>query len=515
MKHTNQFILKCLFVAAIIGFNQSCIDLEEDVSSVLSLGALSGEADIEAALSPIYREFQKTIDKPQDLQITGFGSDDVTTWWAGNKAPLRVFDRFDYGDGENSDINWLPVAWNGYWKTIYYANNLIKGLQTSTAPQEIVVAAEGEARFLRALSYFSLVRAYGNVPIILEDDTPTGDEVRATILDNYLAIENDLKMAESLLPAPGATANVGRVSSGAAKALLSSLYLTWAGWPVKDASKYAAAATKAKEVIDMNYFTLLPINELWLLENQNSTESLFSIQFSETENIQSSYPSANSFHEARGWSDMYPERQFFFDFPEGPRKEATFVTEIPQRRIDRGQIVAKSPATKPWQESQRNHPMYKKFTIGENLDQGGRTSGFRAVEVIRYAEVLLIYAEAQARTNGDVASGDGLEALNQIKRRAMGFDYLTPNAEIDVMTATADEIVAEKGWELAGEFKRWHDLVRLEKVAEAMMRRDPTEEVSLAIDPSEIGAKHYIAPIPFKAISTSSLTQNPTGFKVQ
>ena len=133
---------------------------------------------------------------------------------------------------------------------------------------------------MRAIAYLSLVKVYGNLPIILDGMTPTGDEQRATVLENYKHIEADLLFAESNLPAPGATANVGRASSSVAKTALADLYLTWAGWPVKDTSKNALAATKAKEVIDMGYHTLLPIDQLWLMENANSKESILSAQYS-------------------------------------------------------------------------------------------------------------------------------------------------------------------------------------------------------------------------------------------
>ena len=510
-KYTLQFILVTTLVLA----NQGCVDLDEDLGSVLSIENLRFEGDVIAALAPIYREYEKVIDKPHEVNIVGFGSDDITTWWAGNKAPLRVFDRFDYGSGENSDIIWLDIAWNGYWKVIYYTNSLIDGLKTSEAPAEVNSMADAEARFFRALSYYNLVRSWGNVPVILDGDKPTGEEVRATVLQNYQEIENDLLIAEVTLPGPDEVNSIGRVNSAAAKTLLASLYLTWSGWPVKDNTKYQLAADKAKEVIDMNYFELLPIDELWLLQNQNSLESVFSMQFSEVEDIRNEWPANTSFHEARGWSDMYPERQFFYDFPEGPRKEATFYTDIPQRNVADGQIVEGDPATVPWQESQRKHPMYKKFAISENLTVGNRTVGYRAWEVFRYAEVLLIFAEAQARANGGAATGEALEALNQVRRRAAGLDYLIPDSSVDLTTATADEIVEEKGWELAGEYKRWFDLVRLEMVAEVTEKRDPTEEVPLAIDASEISWHHFIAPIPFKAISTSRLVQNPEGFEIQ
>ena len=507
-----KIIKQILYIAVLSGLlfsMHSCIDLEEDTSSILSIENLKSESGVTAALAPIYRSMLAAYQHPHAGGVPTYGADDRTTWWAGNKSPLRVFDRFDYGSGENSDILWLDRGWNAYWETIYNANSLIEGLKTSTAPDDVVKSADGEARFLRALAYFHLVRTHGNMPVILDGYTPSGDEKRATVLENYLHIEQDLKIAELNLPGPDAVKSIGRVSSGAAKALLADLYLTWGGWPVKDNSKYQLAAAKAKEVIDMNYYTLMPIEELWLLSGQNSRESVFAIQFSEAEDLRNGWPAGTSFHEARGWSDMYPELQFFFDFPEGPRKDWTFYTEIPQRGVSQGQIFTKNPPTLPWQESQRKHPMYKKFAISENLNLGGRTAGYRTFEVIRYAEVLLIYAEAQARVGENASS---IEALNQVKRRAMGLPYDSPDASVDVATATVNEILDEKGWELAGEYKRWYDLIRSETLEEIAAKRDPAEQVDLVRQPTKA---HYITPIPAQAISTSNLAQNPEGFVIQ
>jgi hypothetical protein len=515
MKKIKSLLFKIVLVAAILFNGQACIDLEEDTSSILQLENLTDEGAIIAALTPIYRQYQVVVNTPHNHFMTAWGADDLTTWSAGNKAPIRVFDRFDYGNGENSDIAWLSDAWNRYWKVIYFSNSLIEGLKTSTAPSDVIVVADAEARFFRAISYFGLVKRYGNMPIILDGMEPTGKETRATVLENYQHIEADLKIAEANLPEPDAVSNIGRVSSAAAKSLYAELNMTWAGWPVKDVSKYAVAATKAKEVINLGYFELLPIDKLWLLENQNSRESIFSVQYSASEDNRNGYPAAYSHHQARGWSDAFPERQFYLDFPEGPRKDWTFYSDIPNRRVAGGVIVPNNPPSVPYLESQRRHPMYKKFTLGEDLTVNPRTISYRAKEIYRYAEVLLIYAEDSARVNG-TESGETLEAYNQILRRAAGLPYDVADVSVDASTATAEEIMQEKAWEFAGELgKRWWDLVRTETVAQANENRDPTEEVSLAIDPSAINWKHYIAPIPFQALSTSDLVQNPEGFKIQ
>ncbi len=509
MKYIHKPIELIIILALIFSCN-ACIELEEDISSLLTIDRLETESDVTAALAPVYRRMANVYSTPHQQRMPTYGADDITTWWAGNKAPMRVFDRFDYGSGENSGIVWLPLGWTGYWKVIYYANSLIEGLKSSTAPAEIVETADGEARFFRALAYFNLVRTWGGMPIILDGYIPTGDEERNTVLENYKIIEADLQIAITKLPGPAAVTNVGRVSSAAAKALLADLYLTWAGWPVKDESKYALAAGLAKEVIDLNHFALLDIDKLWLHESQNSLESVFSFQFSEIEGIQSGMPQAFSFHMARGWSDCYPELQFFNDFPAGPRKDATFVVDIPNRGIVGGAIVDLDPPTKPWQESERLHPMYKKFTLAENLNYGDRLTGYRATEVIRYAEVLLIYAEAQARIGENASS---LEALNQVRRRAAGLPYLLPDGSVDVTTATPNEIIDERGWELAGEYKRWFDLVRSERVEEIAAKRDPGEQVDLVRQPTKA---QYITPIPAEAfLHGSKLTQNPEGFVIQ
>ncbi|RPG66662.1 MAG: RagB/SusD family nutrient uptake outer membrane protein, partial [Flavobacteriaceae bacterium TMED121] len=86
------------------------------------------------------------------------------------------------------------------------------------------------------------------------------------------------------------------------------------------------------------------------------------------------------------------------------------------------------------------------------------------------------------------------------------------NAAVDATSATVQDIIDEKGWELAAEHKRWFDLVRTETLESAILKRDPTEQVPLVRQP---GKAQYISPIPAEAIATSKLVQNPQGFKIQ
>lgn len=126
-----------------------------------------------------------------------------------------------------------------------------------------------------------------------------------------------------------------------------------------------------------------------------------------------------------------------------------------------------------------------------------------------------MFAETSAKANGGTAPAEALDALKQVKRRAMGFPFNSPNAADDGTSATADQIFAEKCWELTRETgKQMWEPVRVEKVAEAKAHWSSEEDFSLLIDPSAISLKQYIAPVPFQAIATIMLIQNPPGFKI-
>ncbi|RAJ10243.1 RagB/SusD family nutrient uptake outer membrane protein [Arenibacter echinorum] len=485
----------------------SCADLEEDTSALLNTAGLTTESDFNAALSPIFARMALLFKEPH-VNITGMGADDVTTWNGGNKAPFRLYDGFGYGNGEGEEATWLvDKSWDPYWDIIYASNTVIEGADISEGKPEVVTVAKATAMFTRALAYYNLVRIYGGVPLIL-DTNATGDENRATVLQMYTAIEADLLFAAANLPEPGAVSSIGMPSSAAAKTALSSLYLTWGGWPVKDSSKYTLAAKYSKEVIDLGYFELLDITELWKLENGNSRESIFSIQYSTSDLKPQEMPRGFAYHKAGGWSDVFAELGFYNRFPEGPRKKETFTEEI----IIRANGTLVPLETVPWTDSettQRFNPTYQKFLTSATGEGVPKLVSYRPIEIFRYAEVLLIYAEAQARIGATTAS---LDALNQVRRRAMGLPYLTPDSSVDLASASPDEIVEESGWELAGEFKRWFDLTRTEKVEEITLLRDPNEKVVLVGTPNK---NHYMAPLPLKALEGTNLVQNPEGFVVQ
>jgi hypothetical protein len=161
--------------------------------------------------------------------------------------------------------------WNSSFLAINSANLVeLKAENTtaiSDANKKLYLA---QVRFLRASAYFNLVRLYGEVPIVTVENTAGSNSfelVQSPVADIYNVIVSDLQYAEANLPLT--QANKGRATQGAAKALLAKVYLTMAGWPIKDNTKYAAARDKAKEVIDLGIYDLDPdFANLWLYANR-------------------------------------------------------------------------------------------------------------------------------------------------------------------------------------------------------------------------------------------------------
>jgi len=261
----------------------------------------------------------------------------------------------------------------------------------------------------------------------------------------------------------------GRPNKGSAKSLLADVYLTMAGWPLKDESKYALAASTAKEVIENHSqygFEFVPtFTELFANdESTNGTaEDIYVITaFNQSGSRNQMYGYREMPGELKGWDCSYAEINFFLNFPEGIRKDMTFATEYP---------LLDGSDTLSWDELITKHPFYKKFWIMAGNPAYYRDRSSLPVIMMRYAHVLTIYAEAITRSSG--ADELAYTCINDIRERAglLPLSGLT-NEEF------ADAVVQERAWEFAGEAtSRWFDLVRLEKVAEANSDRHAWEPV--------------------------------------
>ncbi|HEY9258003.1 RagB/SusD family nutrient uptake outer membrane protein [Chitinophaga sp.] len=444
--------------------------------------ALSTIEGLQTALAGVYQPLKNGYTSgfaTAALDAVLMGSDDLTTHPASNKQELREMDQFAV-NATNSRIN---VIWLGCYKAIQNANNIIDNYEKVGTTANIKQIG-GEAYFLRAFSYFWLVRLWGNIPLITTSkyspDLLTIQKSKPA--DIYALIESDLKKAEVMMGNTKPAA--GRVSAGTAKALLAEVYLTEGGYPMKDASKYALAAAKAKEVMDNKAtygFDLVDdFGSLWTgtTSSNNTPEDVLTFQFcSSCGNPSTLYGKSCMPGDESGWDDYFCEVTFFNNFPAGRRKDVTFYT-----------VFKTSAGSVNWQNGQTKHPYYNKFRV--NMPTPGfLTSGTDlSVKLLRYAQVLLTYAEAQARSTG-TPNADAYTAVNRIRKRAGLLDLPAGLSG----SAFADAVVAERSWEFAGEYTRWFDLQRLELV-EAANANKATDDLKL-INP--VTKERYWMPVPY------------------
>ena len=210
------------------------------------------------------------------------GGDDLTTHPTSNKEKFREIDIF----AASSENDRIRLWWAGCYATIRAANAILLNADKSTASEAILNDAVGQAYFYRAISYSFLTRIFGDVPLITEFGIdPDMNVQKVPVAEIYDQILSDLQNAETLLPSvrPEGPSEKGgypgaKPCKGTVKALMSQVYLTMAGWPLKETSNYALAAAKAKEVIDSavtyKYELEADPNDLWTWANNFTNQEI-------------------------------------------------------------------------------------------------------------------------------------------------------------------------------------------------------------------------------------------------
>lgn len=472
--------------------------------AVLPYGSIE---DLQLGVTGIYGKFNEGNARMTTFYVNGWSGDDMTTHRASNKADFREYDqRAITSDNSRTADNWAAV-----YAIVRAANTVLSSvegqqLSDSDAQNKLI----GETHFLRGLAFYHLARIHGRIPLVLDVDPYARPEL-ATQLEVYTQIESDLLQAESLLPV---SSNLGasRPNSGSARAILARLYLDWAGYPIKDNSKYAEAASSAKQVMDnaaSHGFALMEdVSSLWTMANRFNTESLFTIAFCADcglANRKYGKLGLPGSAPTNGWQETFAEIRFFEDFPEGARKEATYHQAVP---LDKDGNIITDEATPiadflPWTEFvDQQNPVFRKV-VGPFEDNiwGGFESD-RNDFIMRYAELLLLYAEASGRAG--TAGADAWEALNMVHRRAAGLPFGAPDpSDLTAADGSIEELAfTERKWELAGEYLRWYDLVRMERAQEALggSARDPRISIGTTYDADGNGT-----PIPLTAPSNPIL----------
>ncbi|AWV96736.1 RagB/SusD family nutrient uptake outer membrane protein [Arcticibacterium luteifluviistationis] len=488
-KSRSRFGISTLLVVGSAWIFSSCLDLQEDPGVArLAPGSYSNQAELELGVTGLYSQLE-TMAQWSTFQVAGWGGDDITTHRASNKADFREYDQRAVSPlNARSASNWRDI-----YAVVRAANSVLANSAELELPnKDVQDALIGEAYFIRGFMFYHLTRIHGEIPLHL-DINPQVDLSKSSQVEVYQQIEKDFKQAEAFLPNlyAGVSKGAPRPNKGSATAFLARLYLDWAGYPVKDQSKYALAASSAKSVMDnanSHGFALVQdFESLWTVGNRFNDESLFTVAYSVANGLSNrKYGKLGHPSDKLGWQETFAEIKYFEDMPEGVRKEATYRTDY------------------NWEDfTDQANPVFLKIVGPEGDISLDDFNTDRNDYMMRYAEVLLIYAEAQARAGA--ANDDAWEALNKIRRRAAGLPFGTPDASVDLNSGDLAELVfTERKWEFAGEWLRWNDLVRLERVEEALSQRGNVKSKTSAgvqlAEPNAIigslGLDNYFAPIP-------------------
>ncbi len=485
---------------AIVG---ACNDsfLQEKPKHLLSPESFfQSEDDFRAAVTGIYSCLYggwSGFDCEFPLILTAGGEDVYSPW--------PIFSDIDQCNASPASTV-ISTMWKSFYKAISNANNVIGNIETGRTngvPQKALDEAEGEACFMRAFSYFWLVRLWGEVQLTTLDNQYNITEVpQSSVADIYTSIVENLKTAEAKLPLT--FPERGRANQAVAKALLAKVYLTMAGWPLNKTENYALAKAKAKEVIDMGIYDLEEnFADLWLVKNKLTNKEIMFAFYGSADGVQSNmHVYARYFCGGEnGTGDWWSERRLIDGMPDGPRKDGTFTTVYTDGSTWlTSECLAPYGGPAPQAAKYRDAGKIWPFEANTGSFNGGE--GFAVM--LRYADVLLMYAEAANMADGSPSS-DALEAVNKVRRRAKGLDHNTPDATVDIAPGISKTdfdkaVIDERNWELAFEFNRWFDLVRKEIMIEVNKPKWPN-----------VSEKNMLLPKPQAEIEMTrgNLKQNP------
>ncbi|MCI1639701.1 MAG: RagB/SusD family nutrient uptake outer membrane protein [Bacteroidales bacterium] len=457
--------------------------LDESTNGKVFDNVLDTETGLESALVGAYRGWANCwtygFNNGWATEMT-LGGDDLTC--PPGTGNTQEFDRYLVHDTNSSS----PTVYWGCYKAIQGANNVIEHADGCSGDADNIKAITGEAHFIRAFSYFWLVRCYGKVPLIKTAVFSTDDVSvdPASISDVYDLIESDLDDAIKMLSNSRRSGQEGRPNIGSAKALLAEVYLAEAGFPLKKSGYYAKAAAMAGDVIKNRITYGFDFEDSYdvLYENDETKtgynkEDIFMIPCNKSagNDINAMYGFWAYPGELGGWDVVFSELTFFNKFPAGPRKDATFAYTVTTQD---GKVIK-------WQDLKYARPYYKKLMKNPDVSNYYNYASQIPMRMLRFTQTALTYAEAKARSDGPDALA--YEMLNRIRTRAGLSTYSGLGA-----SDFADKCVQERAWELCGERVRWFDIVRLELLDQVIAEKDPSDNQPL----HAVSESDYFFPIP-------------------
>lgn len=484
--HRNHFMY--LFIASLC--LASCNDLILDLtpqSELTEANFYKKAKDMEGAVIGIYSSYQSR--KPRDWSLLEMPTDNIHRTGYFNIGGLDELNNLAFSSENPLFASFWQTTYNG----IFRSNAVLSNLD---APTDYVAGQreqlEGEAKFMRALFYFDLVRMFGGVPKVttvlsVEQSRTTPRSSREEIYD---LIISDLNQAISQLPDPGRIAT-GRANKAAATALLGKVYVYLEDW---ENAKINLNKTDA-----FNFKLQDDFASLWTLENEDNSEVIFAMKYTESTN---GHPLSTDFLPyfgvsgiaPRGNENVFPSWSLHKRYEaEDSRKEAT-ITEY-----------WKSPVSPPG-ESAIWYPYVSKFAVPHPANSSGLD-----IPVLRYADVILLKAEALYHLG---QPDQALAELNKVRARAFGnSSHNYALSDISDQESFIDKLLLERQLEFALENERWFDLVRTSRFMTTLKQVERyyniTDKVAQVVN-LEPQPYHKLFPIPNNQIELAPgiLTQN-------
>lgn len=494
-----KYIYAAALFASSLSMN-SCVSLDQDPQSFLRFETFPKDAsNLASAADALYVDlWNGNYGLNCRLQRINVGADDVTYRAAKPNNPLALIEDL-YPNITQNDAD-FSTLWSLFTKAIYDSGKIITETPVNEADnsKEAVAlrAVVGEAYFVRGLSYFYLVRLFGDLPLILTpEDAEKKDMQRVAVADIYdKAIVPDMERAVKWLPATSRTKDASTPSKWAAEAALGDIYMTMAGWPLNKGKEYYAKAESVLGDAIQNSGLKLATHyaDLWKEANKTTEkEFLFGIMHSNANKKASNYGKSyypSDFAPNAGWSDYYASEKFYLAYPNDERKAHNFMTEWNTKKgvVNYKKSADKLPAISKYYD-------YNDGLPGKSAQSNGITC------IYRYADILLMYAEASVRATNSV-SAKAVNALQEVQKRAQGY---ADDATVTTTTNPSeflDAVFDENGWEFFAEMRRWFDLVRLEKLKDVK----PTEWANSLFKANN----HYYFPVPYTQIELTNWANN-------
>jgi hypothetical protein len=499
-------ILNKTLIVTVIGCLISCADLEEKPVGILAPeGFFKTPKDVETAIFGAYgRIASERLWGRQFVTAIMLRSDMVDIGDRGTPAERQQVNDFNMDD----DNGMVRAFWPYWYQVISATNAAIAGAEGLGIADDEINPLIAEARFVRAFSYYHLVRNFGDIPYIdffITDPNTVVGIAKTPAEKVYANILADLEFAKQWLPDQQPSDVRSRPTKGTAAAYLASLHLTL--------HDYDQAYEEAKWVIDnkatFNYALEPDFQNLFRAELADDLrETVFSVDFlglqngggGENDDLMPPMTGIRGADEL-GWSVCVPSLAVYNTWDSRDyRKEVSFA--------DSALIDGVLQPYTVFQNTQRPHiAKYRRFPGNANSE--GRYSDHNYA-TMRYAEVLLIAAEALAEVNGG-PNAEAEDYVNEVRARARNWAGEQTSFPADVPVGLAkdafiDLVLEERRLELAFEYKRWYDIQRRQLGVEVF-----TGPNSLEPHPNFDPSRDYLMPLPKIELDLNPnlLPQNP------